>query len=377
MIGWTKKKLVFLLQIGDDISQGLVERIDGHPAGMGEKPGSVDALEDVFGAIEGGIDDRLDLGADDCLKPIEQIADPHMVVGCDIVGETASSTFEEEAICANDIADIGEIADGVEIPDLHFRNQTFFRIEDLLSESGCHEFRRLSGTDMVSGACDDDLQAIGCGITLEESFARDLGDGVVGNRQERGILANREFSGGFGCGSVDLGGRDEQEPGLWTFEADGICQIEGSSDIDAVEHMRILHSVRDGGDGGEMNDCIGLNVADQRAHILPIPQICGMVGGKSGGGGGVARNGVHCDDFIAVTIEFVDKVMADKTGGARNQNPMEARRSIHTKILSKRFGRRKVRRTIHPYPGFFRVVCKSKHTKSDAFTFANYGIRMH
>ena len=87
--GWTKKKLVFLLQIGDDISQGLVERIDGHPAGMGEKPGSVDALEDVFGAIEGGIDDRLDLGADDCLKAIEQIADPHMVVGCDIVGETA------------------------------------------------------------------------------------------------------------------------------------------------------------------------------------------------------------------------------------------------------------------------------------------------
>ena len=71
----------------------------------------------VGGAVEGGVD--LDFGADagEGHEGVEEEADGGGGRGGDVVGVEGVPGFEKEGVGADDVADVGEVADGIEVAD--------------------------------------------------------------------------------------------------------------------------------------------------------------------------------------------------------------------------------------------------------------------
>ncbi len=108
----------------------------------------------------------------------------------------------------------------------------------------------------------DDIEAVNVVIDVAEGFAGKLAGGVGRNGVENGVaLGKRDF----GVDAVNGGGGSEGDL-FDAVEAGGFEEVDGAFDIDALVEGGIGEAGPDAGAGGEVDDLVKLDAAEQFVH---------------------------------------------------------------------------------------------------------------
>ena len=131
-------------------------------------------------------------------EDFEHAGQLHVAAGADVVDLAGLAFLDEQTVGADDVADVGEVADDVEVADLDTGSQAALDFGDLAGEAGEGVEIGLAGARVVEGAGHEGGGAVGQAVLDAEQVDGGLAGGV------RVIGA---FGASFGDGQV-LGRRD-------------------------------------------------------------------------------------------------------------------------------------------------------------------------
>ena len=103
----------------EHVGEGLLDRESGLPAGRGAELGGVgDEQGLIDGADPGGVDEDLDRPAGERGEDVQGVGELRAAAGAEVVNLAGGPFFDQEAVAPDDVADVGEVADDVEVADL-------------------------------------------------------------------------------------------------------------------------------------------------------------------------------------------------------------------------------------------------------------------
>ena len=178
------------------IRQRLLDRVPRRPAGGGAELGGVGHEQGlVHRADAGRVDADLDRDAGQGREDLEGVREPGAPAGAEVVDLARRRPFGQEAVGADDVADVGEVADDVEVADLDARPGPGLDLGDLPGQAAEHVAGRLPGAGVVERAGHHDVGAVGEEVLDAQQVGRPLAGGVRVVRPERAGLAHRQVLG--------------------------------------------------------------------------------------------------------------------------------------------------------------------------------------
>jgi hypothetical protein len=178
----------------EHVGEGLFNSMKRLPAGIRPKLACVGNQERLIdGAHSRGVDPDLNRSVAQGDKVAQGVGKLCSSTGSKIIDLAWSSVLGKEAIAADDIANICEVANDLEIANLDVGFAPSFNLGDLVCE-GCENIgRRLSGAGMVERPNHDHVRAMSEMVLDAQKVGRSLAGRVGVVRSQRAVFLDRQM----------------------------------------------------------------------------------------------------------------------------------------------------------------------------------------